>query len=52
MTDRPVERVLVIVPFPMSADNLLLRQAQTQGMAFGPGITSSMSTMTAKPATR
>lgn len=31
-------RVLVIVPFPMSADNLLLRQAQTQGMAFGPGV--------------
>ena len=38
MTDRPVKRVLVIVPFPMSADNLLLRQAQTQGMAFGPGV--------------
>ena len=32
------KRVLVIVPFPMSADNLLLRQAQTQGMAFGPGV--------------
>jgi Asp/Glu/hydantoin racemase len=31
-------RILVIVPFPMSADNLLLRQAQTQGMAFGPGV--------------
>ncbi len=31
-------RVLVIVPFPMSAANLLLRQAQTQGMAFGPGV--------------
>ena len=34
----PARRVLVIVPFPMSADNLLLRQAQTQGMAFGPGV--------------
>jgi Asp/Glu/hydantoin racemase len=32
------KRILVIVPFPMSTDNLLLRQAQTQGMAFGPGV--------------
>jgi allantoin racemase len=32
------KRVLVVVPFAMSADNLLLRQAQLQGLSFGDGI--------------
>jgi len=31
-------RVLVIVPFAMSQDNLLLRQQQLQGLQFGDGI--------------
>ena len=34
----PVHRVLVVVPFAMSADNLLLRQAQLQGLQFGENI--------------
>ena len=33
-----MKRVLVIVPFAMSADNLLLRQQQLAGLSFGPGI--------------
>lgn len=33
-----VRRVLVIVPFAMSADNLLLRQQQMGGLPLGPGI--------------
>jgi len=37
MTTTP-RRVLVIVPFAMSADNLLLRQQQLAGLSFGPGI--------------
>jgi len=37
-TGRPVRRVLVVVPFAMSADNLLLRQAQLEGLSFGDGI--------------
>ncbi len=31
-------RVLVIVPFAMSADNLLLRQAQLESLQFGPDL--------------
>lgn len=38
MAEGPVRRVLVVVPFAMSADNLLLRQAQLQGLSFGDGI--------------
>ena len=33
-----MKRVLVVVPFAMSAENLLLRQQQLQGMSFGPDI--------------
>ena len=38
MAEQPGRRVLVIVPFAMSADNLLLRQAQLEGLSFGDGI--------------
>ncbi|MFC7461271.1 aspartate/glutamate racemase family protein [Hydrogenophaga defluvii] len=38
MSEGTVQRVLVVVPFAMSADNLLLRQAQLQGLSFGDGI--------------
>ena len=38
MSDGAVRRVLVVVPFAMSADNLLLRQAQLHGLSFGDGI--------------
>ena len=34
----PNWRVLVIVPFAMSADNLLLRQAQLTSLSLGPNI--------------
>ena len=33
-----MKRVLVIVPFAMSQDNLLLRQNQLAGMSFGPDV--------------
>lgn len=33
-----MKRVLVIVPFAMSRDNLLLRQDQLGGMSFGPDV--------------
>jgi allantoin racemase len=38
MSEGSVKRVLVVVPFAMSADNLLLRQAQLHGLSFGDGI--------------
>lgn len=39
MPDAPnPRRVLVVVPFAMSQDNLLLRQQQLQGLQFGDGI--------------
>jgi Asp/Glu/hydantoin racemase len=38
VAETPIKRVLVVVPFAMSADNLLLRQAQLQGLSFGDGI--------------
>ncbi|WP_342131595.1 aspartate/glutamate racemase family protein [Hydrogenophaga sp. OTU3427] len=38
MSEPPIKRVLVVVPFAMSADNLLLRQAQLQGLSFGDGL--------------
>jgi Asp/Glu/hydantoin racemase len=31
-----MKKILVIVPFAMSADNLLLRQQQLAGLQFGP----------------
>lgn len=37
-TASPQRRVLVVVPFAMSADNLLLRRQQMHGLALGPGI--------------
>ena len=33
-----MKKLLVIVPFAMSADNLLLRQQQLAGLQFGPGL--------------
>ena len=33
-----MKKILVIVPFAMSADNLLLRQQQLAGLQFGPGL--------------
>jgi allantoin racemase len=39
MSENPhPKRVLVVVPFAMSADNLLLRQSQLRGLSFGPGV--------------
>jgi Asp/Glu/hydantoin racemase len=38
VAETPIKRVLVVVPFAMSSDNLLLRQAQLQGLSFGDGI--------------
>lgn len=38
MSEHRGRRVLVVVPFAMSADNLLLRQAQLQGLSLGDGI--------------
>ena len=33
-----MKKILVIVPFAMSADNVLLRQQQLAGLQFGPGL--------------
>ncbi len=33
-----MKKILVVVPFAMSADNLLLRQQQLAGRQFGPGL--------------
>ena len=33
-----MKKILVIVPFAMSVDNLLLRQQQLAGLQFGPGL--------------
>ena len=38
MAESGVKLVLVVVPFAMSADNLLLRQAQLRGLSLGDGI--------------
>ena len=43
-------RVLVVVPFAMTADNLLLRQAQLQGLQFGEGIQFEYRAVKAGPA--
>ena len=42
-------KVLVIVPFAMSADNLLLREQQLQGLQFGPDIEFEYRPVTAGP---
>ena len=33
-----MKKILTIVPFAMSPDNLLLRQQQLQGLQFGPDL--------------
>lgn len=37
-TVTPMKKILTIVPFAMSPDNLLLRQQQLQGLQFGPDL--------------
>lgn len=49
MAEHPRRRVLVIVPFAMSADNLLLRQAQLDGLSFGDGVTFEYRAVKAGP---
>ncbi len=44
-----MQRVLVIVPFAMSTDNLLLRQQQLAGLQFGPDIAFEYRTVRAGP---
>ena len=44
-----MHKVLVIVPFAMSADNLLLRQQQLTGVQFGPDIVFEYRTVRAGP---
>ena len=46
----PNWRVLVIVPFAMSADNLLLRQAQLTSLPLGPHIQFEYRPVKAGPA--
>ena len=50
MTDTAVKRVLVIVPFAMSADNLALREQQLAGLQFGPDIRFEYRAVRAGPA--
>ncbi len=45
-----MKRVLVIVPFAMSAENLALRQAQLAGLQFGPDIRFEYRAVRAGPA--
>ena len=45
-----MKKVLVIVPFAMSADNLLLREQQLSGLQFGPDIVFEYRTVKAGPA--
>jgi len=44
-----MQKVLVIVPFAMSADNLLLRQQQLRGLQFGDAIAFEYRAVTAGP---
>lgn len=44
-----MQRILVIVPFVMSQDNLLLRQQQLAGLQFGPDLTFEYRTVKAGP---
>lgn len=44
-----MQSVLVIVPFPMSADNLALRQQQLQGLQFGTELLFEYRTVKAGP---
>ncbi|MEO8544478.1 MAG: aspartate/glutamate racemase family protein [Burkholderiaceae bacterium] len=44
-----MHKVLVIVPFAMSADNLLLREQQLAGLQFGPDIVFEYRTVKAGP---
>ncbi len=44
-----MKKVLVIVPFAMSADNLLLREQQLAGLQFGPDILFEYRTVKAGP---
>lgn len=45
-----MHKILVIVPFVMAQDNLLLRQQQLDGLAFGPDLRFEFRTVTAGPA--
>ncbi len=45
-----MKRVLVIVPFAMSAENLLLREQQLAGLQYGPDIVFEYRTVKAGPA--
>lgn len=44
-----MKRVLVIVPFPMSAENLAQRRAQLEAVELGPGITFEFEPVRAAP---
>jgi len=44
-----MQRILVIVPFVMSQDNLLLRQQQLTGLQFGPDLAFEYRTVKAGP---
>ena len=44
-----MRKILVIVPFVMSQDNLLLRQQQLAGLAFGPDLQFEYRTVKAGP---
>lgn len=50
LPDRPMPRVLVIVPFPMDESNLALRRAQVESVRLGPDITFDFRPVTAGPA--
>lgn len=45
-----MRRILVVVPFVMSQDNLLLRQQQLDGLQFGPDLVFEYRTVKAGPA--
>jgi len=45
-----MRKILVVVPFVMSQDNLLLRQQQLEGLAFGPDLLFEYRTVKAGPA--
>lgn len=44
-----MQKILVIVPFVMSQDNLMLRQQQLAGLAFGPELAFEFRTVKAGP---
>ena len=44
-----MKKILIIVPFAMSAENLALRQAQLQGLQFGPNLSFEYRSVKAGP---